>query len=205
MTIINLIPPDLLARREARQRLRYWMIRLASTAGGLALLYLALAGVAADRLTEVDRLTGRYDVLSGRLQSAENLIQERNRLAERRAVIELIHDDHAADELLEALGDAFPPETFLTYFSLQRCVPDAPNEERPAPASGDEELGVSQLTLRGLAPSHPEVGEVLHRLAGLPTFLNVMLVSVTDPVDPARPAGVEFEILCQLAEERPHD
>jgi hypothetical protein len=184
MTIINLIPPDLLARREARQRLRYWMIRLASTAGGLALLYLALAGVAADRLTEVDRLTGRYDVLSGRLQSAENLIQERNRLAERRAVIELIHDDHAADELLEALGDAFPPETFLTYFSLQRCVPDAPNEERPAPASGDE---------------------VLHRLAGLPTFLNVMLVSVTDPVDPARPAGVEFEILCQLAEERPHD
>jgi hypothetical protein len=194
MTGINLIPPQLLARREARRLLRSWGVRLATITLGLTLLYAALARVTADRLAEVDRVTGRYTSLHERLQSAGDLIQERNRLAERRAIIDLIRDDRTAGDFLAILGGALTPDAYLAYLSLERCD--------GADSTAEAEPGAtpcrSQLVLRGLAPDHQQVGETLRRLTDTRAFGDVALVSIRDPLDPARAGELEFEMQCEL-------
>jgi hypothetical protein len=194
MTGINLIPPQLLAQREARHLVRRWGVRLAATAIGLTLLYAALARVTADRLAEVDRATGRYTSLHDRLQSAGDLIQERNRLAERRAIIDLIRDDRTAGDFLTTLGSALTPDAYLSYLSLERCA-GADSADEAVPGA---QPCRSQLMLRGLAPGHQQVGETLRRLSETRMFSDVALVSIRDPLDPARAGEVEFEMLCDL-------
>jgi hypothetical protein len=194
MTGINLIPPQLLAQREARRLLRRWGARLATITLGLTLLYAALARVTADRLAEVDRATGRYTSLHERLQSAGDLVQERNRLAERRALIDLIRDDRTAGDFLTTLGSALTPDAYLAYLSLERCA----GAESAAETEPGTEPCRSQLVLRGLAPGHQQVGETLRRLSETRVFSDVELVSIRDPLDPARAGEVEFEMSCTL-------
>jgi hypothetical protein len=194
MTGINLIPPQLLAQREARRLVRRWGARLAATALGLTLLYAALARITADRLGEVDRATGRYTSLQERLQSAGDLIQERDRLAERCAIIDLIRDERTAGEFLTTLGAALTPDAYLAYLSLERCA-GADSSEAAAPGA---QPCRSQLVLRGLAPGHRQIGETLRRLSETRVFRDVALVSIRDPLDPARAGEVEFEMLCNL-------
>jgi hypothetical protein len=197
---VNLIPPDLLGRREARRALRRWIARLGLTLALLSLFYSALARLAAGQLGEVDRVSGRYASLSERLQSADALIQERNRLVERRSLIGFIREELTAYSLINALGAALTPEVYLTHLSVARCAPE--EQEQAAPRG---EPCRPTLMLRGHAPGHREVGELLRRLGVQPVFRAVSLVSVNDPAEPGGAGGVDFEMLCELAEEAPHD
>lgn len=201
MSGVNLIPPDLLARREARRLQRLWGLRLAATLLLLGLFYFGLSRLATGQRAEVDRLAERYLALTERLTSAEERIRERNELAERRSAIGFIREEQTADDLIEALGAALTPETCLTTLALTRCSAAV----EPAQPERGAQPCRSQLALRGLAPTHQQVGEVLRRLGHQPVFAEVKLLSVSNPVEPVRGGGVEFEMLCLLAEEAAHD
>lgn len=90
MTVINLIPADVCAQREVRRCLRQWIVRLASSAALLALLYAGLLHMAALRNAELRRLTGRYAYLQEHLQSAERVLNERDALKQQYQAIALI-------------------------------------------------------------------------------------------------------------------
>ncbi|MBM3317388.1 MAG: hypothetical protein FJY75_06005 [Candidatus Eisenbacteria bacterium] len=198
---VNLIPPDLLERREARRLSRAWIGRLGVTLALLGVLFAALGRLAARQIEEVDRAAASYAALTARLQSAEELLRLRDRLAERHDMIGFIRGEMTADQLLEALAASLAPDTYLTCLSLERCPP-AEAEAAPAPGAAPCE---SSLMLRGLAPGHRDVGEVLRRLGAQPVFRGVTLVSVQGPAAEQRAGELEFEMLCRLAGETPDD
>jgi Tfp pilus assembly protein PilN len=198
MSMINLVPPPILAERAARRCRQRWILTLGLTAAVLLPAYIALVHVAATRQAEVRRLTGQCSLLQQRLQGAEGLIQERDRLALRRAVVERMSARDPAAGLLEMLERALTPESYLTVLTLERRDPPDPEEstgENPPAAAA-----VSTLRLRGHAPGNQQVGEILRRLAAEPTLHEVKLVSATDPGSEIGPSEVEFELLCTLAD-----
>lgn len=195
MSAINLVPPAILAARAARRCRQRWVLILGLTVALLLPAYLALARVAAARQAEVRRLTGQCTLLQQRLQGAEGLIQERDRLALRRTVVEQMSARDPAAGLLEMLERALPPDSYLTLLTLERRDPPDPEPEtdaRPAAAA-------ATLRVRGRAPGNQQVGEILRRLATEPVLREVMLVSATDPGAELGPSEVEFELLCTLA------
>jgi len=192
MSRLNLIPPDLLARREARRLLRFWAWRVGASVLLLGGLFFLLNEVAADRFAEVEQISGRYDDLQGRLRSAEDLILERDRLAERRAVIDLIRDEHPADAFLFALGEALTPDSYLTFLELRRCAP-AGEETGDAPCR-------ATLRIRGQAADHGRVGAILRGLGRAPRFADATLLSVHEPQRSGADRAVEFEITATLRE-----
>lgn len=195
MTSINLIPPGVLAQREARKRLRQWAVRLGLTLTLLGPSYVALSRFATARQAEVRALTGRCALLQERLKGAEGLIQERDRLAQRRAVVEQMRDRQPTAQLLEILGQTLTPDSYLSLVSLERCEPPDPEEREGNP----QEPCWSTLRLRGRAPGNRQVGEIIRQLAASPVMQEVTLVSVSDPAQEGQTA-VEFELLCALAD-----
>jgi len=126
------------------------------------------------------------------------LIQERDRLALRRAVVEQMSASDPAAGLLEMLDRALTPDSYLTILTLERHdppEPEASTDQNPPAATA-----ASTLRLRGRAPGNQQVGEILRRLAAEPALREVMLVSATDPGSEVGPSQVEFELLCTLAD-----
>ena len=198
MSMINLVPPPILAARAARRCLRRWTLTLGFAVALLLPVYIALAHLAATRQAEVHRLTGQCSLLQQRLQGAEGLIQERDRLALRRAVVEQMSARDPAAGLLEMLDRALTPDSYLTVLTLERH--DPPDVEASADQNTPAATTASTLRLRGRAPGNQQVGEILRRLAAEPALREVMLVSATDPGSEVGPSQVEFELLCKLAD-----
>jgi hypothetical protein len=197
MSPINLVPSPILAKREARRRLRRWIATLGLAVAVLAPAYGVLARLAAARQAEVRRLTGQCVLMQQRLQGAEGLIQERDRLALRRAAVGRMSAGEPAAEILAMLGRALTPDSYLTVLSMERCDPvDAEEIEGPA---GPQEACQPVLRLRGRAAGNRQVGEILRRLGTEPVLREVTLVSATDPGAESGPPEIEFELLCVLA------
>jgi Tfp pilus assembly protein PilN len=198
MSMINLVPPSILAARAVRRCLQRWVLTLGLTVALLLPAYIALVRLAAARQAEVHRLTGQCTLLQQRLQGAEGLIQERDRLALRRAVVERMSARDPAAGLLEMLERALTPDSYLTVLTLERRDPPDPDASTDAPPSAA--AAASTLRLRGRAPGNQQVGEMLRRLAAEPALREVTLVSATDPGSEIGPSEVEFELLCTLAD-----
>jgi hypothetical protein len=198
MTAINLVPPGVLSQREARRRLRRWVWRLGLVVALLAPAYAGLARLAQARRAEADRLTGTYTLLQERLKSAEGLIQERDRLAVRRSVVERMRGGQPAATYLEVLGQALTADSYVNLISLERCDPGEP--EAAPDGSGVRAACRPTLRLHGRAPGNRQVGEILRELGAAPELRDVALVSVSDPSVLEGPAEVEFELLCTLAD-----
>jgi len=197
MSMINLVPPSILAARAPRRCLQRWALTLGLAVALLLPAYVALVRLAAARQAEVRRLTGQCSLLQQRLQGAEGLIQERDRLALRRAVVEQMSARDPAAGLFEMIERALTPDSYLTAFTLERRDPPDPEASSDAPS---ETVVASTLRLHGRAAGNQQVGEILRRLATEPALREVMLVSATDPGSEVGPSEVEFELLCTLAD-----
>jgi hypothetical protein len=197
MRNVDLIPADLTARREMNCQLRTWAIRLGVGAVTAALVYVGLCGLAEGRHNELLRLTGEYSSLQQRLQRAGDLLKERERLSQNREAIALIREGRTTVQLLGILEEALTPQSYLSYVRLERC----PFQD-PSPTTAEEQEHCStRLTIRGLAPSHQEIGHIIRKLIVSQMFSDVALVSASDPADTDGDHKVEFEILCTLAGE----
>jgi hypothetical protein len=197
MTVINLIPPERLEQRESRRCLRTWALRLIAGFAILALAYGGLSHLAARPSEERERLANRHAHLQDRLQQAQNLIRERDRLSRARSAIGSIRESRPAGWFLEVMGEALTKEAYLVQFTLDRS-----RQDESAPSRSSDEERSATLRLRGRAPGHRQVGEILRRLATSGAFAEVDLVSATEPRRGSPSTGeIEFELLCTLTEE----
>lgn len=192
MTVINLIPPDRLQRREARRRIRAWGLKAGILAVLLGGLYGGATHLAAGQRGEIAAITNRYSNLQQRLKYARYLIGERDRLANRQEAVHAIRDPLPAGLILEILGQRLTPESYLTYLSLQRDAGHAgdPDERQPP-----------TLSLKGRAPGHSAVAQIISNLSSAPGLRSVVLVSTQDaPRREGQAREVEFELMCLLEE-----
>jgi hypothetical protein len=197
MTGINLIPPDTVARLEGRRRIRRWAYRLA-ICGSLAFaVYIGLGMLTASQSAELQKLTGRYTELQGRLQFADSLLIERDQLERNQNAITLVRRNRTAAWLLEILGETLTPNSYLTLLKLDQC-PYVDPEQRNNLKEGS---CTPSLDIRGFAPGHKEVGQIIRQLVSSDEFTEVNLVSIRDPVRPEKSLQVEFEIHCALGHE----
>ena len=195
MTAIDLVPPEAIARRETRRGLRRWAVRFSLSVILAAAVYGGLVSLAAGRDAELQALTGRYTALQDRLARAETLLKERSRLSLHREAIGLIRSERTAGWFLEVLGQTLTPESYLRSLTLNRC-PYSDQEERDKKKK--EPCG-ADLTLRGHAPGHEQVGQIIRGLVSTGHFKGVRLVSVTDPAKAGKRREVDFEIQCVLS------
>jgi hypothetical protein len=195
MTVINLIPPVILQQRASRKHLRLWTGRLIVCALALAIAYGGIMRIAAGPSSEVRRLSERVEQLQGRFRGAESVIGERDRLATRLAAIASISNAPRTGWYLEQVGVALTPDTYLNYFGFEHCLVA---EEKTGRGKKDE--CASTLVLRGYAPGHGDVGEVLRALKACGAFSDVALAAVTELPGENPQRDVRFHVECRLAE-----
>jgi len=193
MTSIDLIPPDTVARRETARRIHVWAKRAGAISAVAVVFYVVLVHMADSGNAELLQLSVKYSALQERLRFAESLIQERDRLSEHRKVISVIRRDRTAGGLLEALGETLTPESHLQHLTINMC--GSPDSNRWGLGGGDECNAV--LMIRGTAPEHQHVGRTLRNLVASSAFDQAGLISAKEP---DRSKGVQFEIICSLAE-----
>lgn len=201
MTTINLIPPDTLLRRDMNRRIRWWARRLGIGLLFLGLLYAGLLHLASGREAEVEQMTSKYALLRERFRRAESLVGERDRLAKRRAAIRSLRDDRTTGWYLEVLGEKLTAGSYLDLIILDRRVSAGSNQAR----RGKTDQYAMHLKIRGWAPGHGQVGEIIRRLVDSETFGDVNLISVREPRGLRGRGEVEFELQCRLSEEGARD
>jgi hypothetical protein len=195
MTVINLVPSGVLLERESRRALRSWSVRLAACALVLGGAYVGILRVAGGPSAEVRRLSERMEQLQVRFRGAEGLIGERDRLDRRLQAIESISEAEPAGWFLELVGHSLTRESYLNYLELERCLVEDEKSGR-----GRKDECVPTLTLRGYAPGHSEVGEVLRALKESGAFRDVTLASVSELPGEALQRDVRFHLACRVAE-----
>ncbi len=196
MTIINLIPAHVLEERHIRRCMRRWSVRLVTCAAILGGLYAGIVRVATGPNAEVRKLSEQVEQLQVRFRGAEGLIGERDRLAKRQEAIASISDARRTGWYLEEVGRALTPESYLNYLGLDRCF--VAEEQRGDRARRDDCR--ANLSLRGYAPGHSDVGKVLAALKATGAFEDVTLASVTELPGERGQRSVRFHMECRLAQ-----
>lgn len=186
MNAINLIPPDLQEQRESRRRARRWMFRLGVQFLLLAAIFGAISMLARGRNAEAARLTRDYTILLGRFRGAQALLDERARLEQRRHVIRLIRDETLVTHHLRSLGESLTNDSYLVLVEFHR------ESSSPGEDSG------GRFLLRGHAPGHAQVGEILRSLAAAGPFEAVRLVSAQEQTGGESSRWVLFEVDLRL-------
>jgi len=193
MRVIDLIPPDVQARRETGNRVRSWGRRLTLFAVVGAILLGGLFWLVEGRNSELAQLADKHGGLQERLQRAGSLLEERRRLARTHKAISLINTDRTAGWLLGILDSTMTPDTYLESVVVERCPPPDPETDI---AEGDPCVG--SMKVRGIAPGHKQVGHLIQELITLEAFSDVALMSSRDSTQPGHGDRVEFEIFCML-------
>jgi hypothetical protein len=193
MRVIDLIPPDIQARRDSDNRVRAWGRRLALFAISGAIVLGGLFWFVKARNSELVSLAHKHGGLQESLQRAGSLLEERRRLARTHKAISLINTDRTAGWLLGILESTMTPDTYLESVVVERCPPQDPEVEIP---EGDPCVG--SMKVKGIAPGHKEVGHLIQELITLEAFSDVALISSRDSTQPGHGNQVEFEIFCML-------
>ncbi|MBN1826700.1 MAG: PilN domain-containing protein [Candidatus Eisenbacteria bacterium] len=193
MTRIDLIPPETLTARGINRRLRVWGKRLGLLAVAATALLIGMVHAAAGEEARLLKLTGRYSLLQERVQRAESLIAERDRLARYREVIDRIRGDRTAVGYLVKMGETLTPDAYLSGMQMNLCPY---NDSRIWGGLTDKGCS-AHLRIEGLARGHREVGMVIRQMALSGEFGSVSLVSVLEK-EGSSDGNVEFEIVCAL-------
>jgi hypothetical protein len=194
MKTIDLIPPDVLVRRETQCSIRRWVKRLVLFVIVASVLYGGLYGLAAGRNAELLQLTDRYETLEESLHRAADLLRERDLLARNEEAIGLIRGNRTAGWVLEILGQTLTPDSYLSYLRIDHCPfyePEDGEKEETNPC-------LETVTIRGQAPGHQQVGQILHQLVTSGAFPEVALVSARETTDSPGKEKVDFEIFCAM-------
>ncbi len=193
MRVIDLIPPDLAARRESRRLIRQWALRVGIAAALGAALYASLDLAVTRRNSELSGLTGRYDVMRHGLDRADALFAERDRIERRYEAISLVGADHKVAAIIAVLGAALTPDSHLGYLEINRC--SLPDHD---PAAQGGQGCRAYLKMRGWAPGNREVGEIIRHLITADGFSEVDLIWTRDVSGSGPATRVEFEIECSV-------
>ena len=157
---INLIPTEVLSRRQVSRHLLFWSgcLLLALTLIGGSYFYQAhlVLGKAGSLLTLDDMQTN----LGVRIEEIKRIKDELERLDQQQAVLETIARNQPYSEILFTLADIMNQDTWLTQLAID---------------SSKEKNGQIGLVLTGLSFSNAELGNFVDRFSNEPLFDAVQL------------------------------
>ena len=157
---INLIPAQILSRRQLARHLLFWsgclLLVLALIGGSYFFQSYAVLSKKGTMLTLNDMQTH----LGMRIEEIKRIKDELARLDQQQAALEAIARNHPYSKILFKLADMMNPDTWLTQLAID---------------SGQEKGGQIALILTGLSFSNAELGNFVDRFSNDPLFNAVQL------------------------------
>ena len=187
---INLVPSNILARRQLLRHLSFW-------AGCLVILLAPIFGFyvyrAGATLAQKRSFTNSIDInkqLSQKISTVKRIQEELELLNKQQVDLQAVvgHSDYS--KILFKLADTVNGNTWLKSLQID---------------SGNNPKDPAKLQVSGYATTNEALGNFLNRLGSNPLFDNVVLKHATETLMKKSDAnaenlakGVEFEIVCQI-------
>ena len=187
---INLIPTEILSRRQVLRHLLFWsgclLLALAIIGGSYFYQSYLVLGKAKTQLTLSDMQTH----LGMRIEEIKRIKDELERLDQQQVVLETIARNHPYSKVLFKLVDIMNQHTWLTQLAID---------------SNREKNGQIGLILTGLSFSNAELGNFVDRFSNEPLFDAVQLkyaketkMKLSKQPDAAPLRLIQFGIECRI-------
>jgi Tfp pilus assembly protein PilN len=188
---VNLVPPDMLFKRQLGRHLSLWaaclLLSLSGIVGGYSLDSRVI-------LAKKRSLMSLHDVdtnLGARIRQINELQEELEKLHEKQTSLRAITRNQPYSSILLRLADIMNENTWLTDLSIDD--------------SGESE-DTTMVEITGFSYSNDDLGGFLSRLAGAVVFQDVVLSFAKETRDPrANEMGgdpgklIHFKVTCSLS------
>ena len=187
---VNLIPPDMLFRRQLGRHLSLWTACLLLSLSGIVGGYSLDSRVLLAKKRSLMSLDDVDTNLDARIQQIHELQEELEKLHEKQTALRAITRNQPYSSILLRLADVMNESTWLTDLSIDD--------------SGESE-DTTKLEITGFSLSNDDLGDFLSRLAGAVVFQDVVLAFAKETRDP-RTKGkgesqgklIHFKVTCSL-------
>jgi Tfp pilus assembly protein PilN len=157
---INLIPTEVLARRQVSRHLLFWSTCLMFALTLIGGYYFYQAHLALGQAGTLLSLDDMQTDLGMRIEEIKQIKDELERLDQQQAVLSSIDRNQPYSKIIFALADMMNPDTWLTQLVID---------------SSQEKNGEIGLLLTGLSFSNKELGNFMDRFSNEPLFDAVQL------------------------------
>jgi Tfp pilus assembly protein PilN len=187
----NLIPPEILARREVLRHLFFWTACLVLSLSLIWTFYFCQIFVLQTKKRTLVQLKQKYQNLGSKINEIRQIQQELDRMRQEQAGLENITLGAPYSQIFAKLTDIMNEATWLSQLTI-----DSGREEEPS----------IRLRLRGFSYSADELGNFLKQLTNAPLFKDVVLQQARENVNSQFSTGsgktvrlMEFNIECKIS------
>ncbi|UCE82541.1 MAG: PilN domain-containing protein [Deltaproteobacteria bacterium] len=188
---INLIPEDILARRQMRRHLFFWLGCLFISLGLIWGFYFYQSYLLTAKKRRVTALKDMHTSLGAKIDEIRRMQEELNRLRQQQNLLENMTASEPYSHICAKLADLVNESTWLTNLTID---------------NGKQGEAETNLKLTGFSFSNDELGNFLNRLSLDPMFKAVVLKLATESEMAHWNRNVEgsvkliqFHIECSLA------
>ena len=187
----NLIPPEILARREFLRHLIFWTAGLVISLSLIWTFYFCQIFVLQTKERTLVELKQKYQDLGSKINEIRQIQEELDRMRQEQAGLENITLGAPYSQIFAKLTDIMNEATWLSQLTI-----DSGHEEEPS----------IRLRLRGFSYSADELGNFLKQLTNEPMFKDVVLQQARENMNSQFSTGsgktvrlMEFNIECKIS------
>ena len=187
----NLIPPEILARREFLRHLIFWTAGLVISLSLIWTFYFCQIFVLQTKERTLVELKQKYQDLGSKINEIRQIQLELDRMRQEQAGLENITLGAPYSQIFAKLADIMNEATWLSQLII-----DSGHEEEPS----------IRLRLRGFSSSADELGNFLKQLTNEPMFKDVVLQQARENMNSQFSTGsgktvrlMEFNIECKIS------
>jgi Tfp pilus assembly protein PilN len=187
----NLIPPEILARREVLRHLFFWTACLVISLSLIWTFYFCQIFVLQTKKRTLVQLKQKYQDLGSKINEIRQIQLELDRMRQEQAGLENITLGAPYSQIFTKLTDIMNEATWLSQLTI-----DSGHEEEPS----------IRLRLRGFSYSADELGNFLKQLTNESMFKDVVLQQARENVNSQFSTGsgktvrlMEFNIECKIS------
>jgi Tfp pilus assembly protein PilN len=187
----NLIPPEVLARREFLRHLFFWTGCLVISLSLIWTFYFYQSHLLQSKRRTVTELKQKHQDLGTKINEIRGIQVELDRMRQEQAGLENITLAAPYSQILAKLADLMNEETWLSQLTID---------------SGREEESSIRLRLTGFSFSADELGNFLQHLTNEPFFQGVVLQNARENVSSQFSRGsskairlIQFNIECKIS------
>jgi Tfp pilus assembly protein PilN len=187
----NLIPPEVLARREFLRHLFFWAGCMVISLSLIWGFYFYQRHILQDKRRTVAELKQKHQDLGTKINEIRRIQIELDRMRQEQAGLENITLSAPYSQIFAKLADIMNEDTWLSHLTID---------------SGREEESSIRLRLTGFSFSADELGNFLQQLTSEPLFQGVVLQNAREEVNSqfSRGSGkavrlIQFNIECKIS------
>jgi Tfp pilus assembly protein PilN len=188
---INLIPSNILDRKEIRRHLIFWSVCLGVLLSPVSGFYVYKTGVVSAQKSTTNNIVDINRRLNGQMARSKQIKQELNALSQKEADLKTVLKPAVYSEILYRLTETMDGLTWLQTLNIQR-------QKKPTESI--------QLRVIGYAASNGALGNFIERLSSDPGIDGVVLkyakehsAQKTTKTDTKPQSLMAFEIECTIS------